>query len=1147
MNKQWELLKEPGWSPEQLTAALDDLRGKDLSSFHILWCWDRIQEAKTLDGLNEAQHVALAKAGLATAKRLAEVAQDPAAAGFHRQKLLGRVIHAARDACRAVREPSALKLAQHAEVRASLMEILSLALTHAEGANDHQLNLELKIPDLTLEICEFVCQELDGSICNQAENLRLRLAGSRGAKLDELRNTERYRSYLAVQSQLRAAQTTDAELAAGLDFVASFMEAETWFIALAQQTLTGVLGSLIKRFGKPDAIDRYTQLASAVGRFTSIVAANVDKIPDGDGKLHLLHRALLLSWFTLRARGLQGRRAHRFISSSAFQTAQKFASPSAVPKILKLAGEIAAIRLHEVPPSKRRSIAEQGCDWFQWAHPGGFDAESFEPHVWHAWLECLQATHRYVEAEKAIVTWLPIAVGKNSSPARKLLLHRAELKLARIEALCTDSTVEDIEELKSILTAAARRHDPAAEPDSACLTRHADAIVHYRLGQLYFALEKWPEAERQLGFALQLQPPSADSSRRVARALALTLLAKARIQQNDWRQAESAYADAQRSYWSTLSLAGQLCCLRELGWHEAWIDLATQDPPKGALIQVHTPLEDEILTTLQSETSLRGQLLKRCSSWLPRRFLPVLLCRALHIEHPLSAELWTVLSCQSYLPLNGQLLLQHLISTQYELQIQPFQMQAALEMVVRPLEAHADADIDLAEIIHTALRSTLQAALRSFALTAIKHLQEENLPALNQLLRGDRWQNEKPSAYRGLDRFSLSDRLRRWLAQLEADLPPGWSGRFEDGERWIRGSSWLELRGELERAFAANGAALSNFFVVPGEKGGMITFRLNERLLLATVRLNEGAVNGREREEIEDKLNQWKRSVPNTRSPRFALNVAGTMIELRLIIGGSAPVEPPPLVREIQRQIERLLAGEQSSPLAFDTRMWLDQTDNYRTERGVSLLYWLHDYATMRIRLWLVEEHATDVLRHPRLVLHHLKDAAEIEFQPGVYVALMYRFLHQPMVPSRPLNFTRLVREIVARRRTKNGNSQYQVDVEPGCLVSVDDHVAEVIVNALLANSENNAIGGITVTVASDLNHVRLSITNPCDVGGGSPRNTGAGIGHSAARWVARVHQGRFEAQFLDGGRSYRAELSFPVAFLQESKSTVIDVDALSA
>jgi hypothetical protein len=867
--------------------------------------------------------------------------------------------------------------------------------------------------------------------------------------------------------------------------------------------------------------------------------------------LPLLHRATVLAWTTRRLRAESGRRDLARIASVAFDAATRAAAaPDASAPTLKAAGEIAAIRLRTVTGPERLAAAEAGSEWFRRGCPGGFgDLSPGELSLQRACLQCLETAHRRADVEKALRAWL-LQPSCTPATARQYLLTLAEWKQKQVEALGRDAAVSETNGLKSLLRKAAAQLAPTADPLVAPLARAEDAAIHLRLARLHAVLGEWPEVERQVGFFLQAQPALADSwPRRRARAEAQTWLARALVAREGGpdadadtdakakARAEAASRAALDEYWTPEALTERLRILRANGATDAWAETLVAEPSRGGVGEDFPPLLAHVAEALQQTPELRAALLARAGEWFHRYFLAGVLRRALTPEHPFVAELRPALhDYPRSVSLATRLLAQQLVSWRYLNGSGAGDPAADFGAALARFAPAGGSERELAAHLQAALEVAAQATLGDFATRALAALAARDAEALRHILRNGAWQPPTPAGYKHLDSFDLAVRLRRWWWDLKTELHernPRWTlADVEGAACWIRGAAWLDLRPELHRLLWPGGAALDPLFG-PADAGGTLTCRVQEREFALQFKLN-APVPPERRPQLVEAFAAWMRSVPAARCPEAGWDANFSEWKLTLKIAGSASREATPLLREAERQLDRLLGGGQidSAALLAPAAAWLRETP--RPEQGAQaqrLLRWAHDYATMRVRLWLVEERTPELWLHPRLVLRRFLAASGIEGDTSAYPVLLQRFLRFQSGPAGSLDLTAMVRETIVQRRAQAGLLRYRLELEPGCVVRVPAEVARWVLHTLGASAEKQARAvasnaEIAVKLWTDNQQVRLEFSHPCAKKGDRAMDNGGSA--EALAWVVQLHRGEFAASSTQ--RNAQATLTLPLA-----------------
>ncbi len=1155
--KPWSFLEQPGWTVDALEVAVRKFLAAQPPPAAVIGGGDRLRAAKLLPEVGERQQVALAAAALTLAGYRQELAGRPATPAVAPVRILAWVVQAAGDAWQAVRVPEVYRLWAKDALRLRLAPLLRVAFERAETVADPELRAETRTCALLRELGEAAEQHLP-ELAEPAARLRARLTPWLEAAQANQRQEKLFRQFdVLVDAATQGKVGEIAARAARLDQLAAFIAAQPWILAEREEKLTRAMGGLHTLFESPEPARDLAPLAEAAGRLAATVAdrAAADGAPARP--LSLLHGAAILAEATRRLRAENGRRDLARVASVAFDAAtHAAAAPDASGPVLKAAGEIAAIRLRTVTGPERLVVAEAGSDWFRRACPGGFgDLTPGELALQRACRQCLETAHRRSDVEKALRAWL-LQPGCAPTTARQYLLALAEWKQDQIEALGRDAAVSETNGLKSLLRKAAAQLAPAADPLVAPLARAEDAAIHLRLVRLHAMLGEWPEVERQAGFYLQAQPALPGNwPRRRARAEAQTALARALVAQQERgaeaaadtnadtdtkakTKAEAASRAALEEYWTPAALTERLRFLRANGATDAWAEALAAEPPRGGGGENFPPLLAHVAEALQQNPELRVALLARAGEWFHRNFLAGVLRRALTPEHPFVAELRPALhDYPRSLSLATRLLAQQLVSWRYLNGGGAGDPAADFGAVLARFAPAGGSDRDLAAHLQAALETAAQATLGDFAARALAALAARDVEALRRILRSGAWQPPTPAGYKHLDSFDLTVRLRRWWWDLKAELHernPHWVlADVEGAPCWIRGAAWLDLRPELHRLLWPGTAALDGLFGA-AETGGTLTCRVQEREFALELKLNAPLAPER-RAQVTEALADWMRSVPEARHPEAVWDANFSGWKLTLKIAGSASRDATPLLREAERQLDRLLAGGpiDGAALLAPAAAWLHETP--RPEQGAQaqrLLRWAHDYATMRVRLWLVEERTPELWLHPRLVLRRFLAAREIEGDISAYPVLLQRFLRFRPGPVGPLDFTAAVREAVGQRRAQAGLLRYRLELEPGCLVRVPAEVAGWVLHALGASAEKQARAvasnaEIAVKLWTEKQVVRLELSHPCAKKSDKAVAESAGSAEALA-WVVQLHRGEFVATSTQ--RNAQATLTLPLA-----------------
>jgi len=1160
--KPWSFLEQPGWTVDALEAAVREFLAGQPAPAAVVVGSDRLRAAKLLPDVGDRQQVALAIAALTLADYRLEMAGRPATPGVAPVRILAWVVQAAGDAWQAVRVPEVYRLWAKDALRPRLVPLLRAAFERAETVTDPELRAEARTCALLRELGEGAEQHLP-ELAEPAARLRARLTPWLEAAQTAQRQGKLFRQFDALVEQ--AAQGNAGEVAAQvarIDQLIVFIAAQPWILAERAEKLTQAMDGWRARFESPEPARGLAPLAEAAGRLAATVADRAATDGAQARPLPLLHRAATLAWATRRLRAEPGRRDLARVASVAFDAAMRAAAaPDASGPTLKAAGEIAAIRLRTVAGPERLAAAEAGSEWFRRACPGGFgDLTPGELPLQRACLQCLETSHRRTDVEKALRAWL-LQPGCAPATARQYLLTLAAWKQEQVEALGRDAAVSETNGLKSLLRKAAAQLAPAADPLVAPLARAEDAVIHLRLMRLHAMLGEWREVERQAGFFLQAQPALPDSwPRRRARAEAQTWLARALVARERGPDADAdadadadthtdtdtdtkAKADAASraaldEYWTPEALTERLRILRANGATDAWAEALLAEPPRGGAGEDFPPLLAHVADALQQSPELRAAVLARAGEWFHRHFLAGVLRRTLTPEHPFVAELRPALyEYPRSVSLATRLLAQQLVSWRYQSGSGAGDPTADFGAALARFAPTGGSDRELAAHLQAALEVAAQATLADFATRALAALAARDAEGLRRILRSGAWQPATPAGYKHLDNFDLAVRLRRWWWDLKTELHernPRWIlADVEGASCWIRGAAWLDLRPELHGLLWPGAAALGALFD-PAEAGGTLACRVQEREFELRLKLNTPLPPDR-RPQVAEALAAWMRSVPGARCAEAGWDPNFSGWRLTLKIAGSASREATPLLREAERQLDRFLGGGQIDPAALlaAAAAWLRETP--RPEQGAQaqrLLRWAHDYATMRARLWLVEERTPELSLHPRLVLRRFLAAREIEGDVSAYPVLLQRFLRHRPGPVGLLDFTAAVRESIGQRRAQAGLLRYRLELEPGCLVRVPAEVAGWVLQTLGASAEKQARAvasnaEIAVKLWTENEHVRLEMSHPCTKKGDKAVADGGGSAEALA-WVVQLHGGELAASATQ--RNAQATLTLPFA-----------------
>ena len=1154
--KPWSFLEQPGWTVDALETAVREFLTGQPPPAAVVGGGERLRAAKLLPEVGDRQQVGLAAAMLTLAGYRQELAVRPAAPGVAPVKILGWVVQAAGDAWQAVRVPEVYRLWAKDALRPRLVPLLRAAFERAEAVADPALRAEVRTCALLQELGEAAEQHLP-ELAEAAARLRARLTPWLEAAQVAQRQGKIFRQFDALVEQV--AQGNAGEVAAQvarIDQLAAFMAAQPWMLAERAEKVTQVMSGLCARFDAPEPARGLAPLAETAGHLAATVAdrAAADGAPACP--LSVLHGATILAWATRRLRAESGRRDLARIARVAFDAATRAATaPDAVGPTLKAAGEIAAIRLRTTAGPERLAAAEAGGEWFRRACAGGWgDLTPGELPLQRACLQCLETTHRRADVEKALRAWL-LQPGCAPATARQYLLMLAEGKQAQVEALGRDAAVSETNGLKSLLRKAAAQLAPAADPLVAPLVRAEDAAIHLRLARLQAMLGEWAEVERQAGFYLQAQPVLPGSwPRRRGRAEAQTWLARALVARKRGPDADpdtdgdgdadaNAKADAAsraalEEYWTPEALTERLRILRGNGATDAWAEALAAEPPRVGAGEDFPPLPAHVAEALQQSPELRAALLARAGEWFHRHFLAGVLRRALTPEHPFVAELRPALyDYPRSVSLATRLLAQQLVSWRYLNGSGAGDPAADFGVTLARFAPAGGSDRELVAHLQAALEVAAQATLGDFATRSLAALAARDAETLRRILRSGLWQPPTPAGYKHLDSFDLAVRLRRWWWDLKTELHernPGWILADVAGAPcWIRGAAWLDLRPELHRLLWPGTAALDGLFGA-ADTGGTLTCRVQEREFALELKLNTPLAPER-RAPVAEALAAWMRSVPAARCPEGGWDTNFSEWKLTLKIAGSASREATPLLREAERQLDRLLGGGtiDGEALLAPATAWLRETP--RPEQGAQaqrLLRWAHDYATMRMRLWLVEERTPELWLHPRLVLRRFLTAGEIEGDVSAYPVLLQRFLHFRSGPVGPLDLAAVVRETIGQRRTQAGQLKYRLELEPGCVVRVPAEVAGWVLNALgvFAEKQARAVASnaeIAVKLWVENQLVRLELSHPCAKKGDKAAAENGGSAEALA-WVVQLHRGELAATSTQ--RNAQTTLTLPLA-----------------
>ena len=1158
--KPWSFLEQPGWTVDALETAVREFLAGLPPPAAVVNGGERLRAAKLLPEVGDRQQMALAAAMLTLASYRQELAVHPVIPGVAPIRILAWVVQAAGDAWQAVWVPEVYRLWAKDALRPRLAPLLCAAFERAEAVADPELRAEARTCALLRELGEAAELHLP-ELAEAAARLRARLTPWLEAAQAAQRRGKLFRQFDALVDQAAQGGTDEiAAQAARIDQLAEFVAAQPWILAERAEKLTQAMGGLGARCDVPEPARGLAPLAEAAGHLAAMVADRA--VADGApaDPLSLLHRATILAWATRRLRAEPGRRDLARIASMAFDAAMRTAAaPDTSLPALKAAGEIAAIRLRTAAGPERLVAAGAGTEWFRRACPGGWgDLTPGELPLQRACLQCLETAHRRADVEKALRAWL-LQPGCAPATARHYLLTLAEWKQTQVEALGRDAAVSETNGVKSLLRKAAAQLAPAADPLVAPLARTEDAAIHLRLARLHAMLGEWVEVERQAGFYLQAQSALPGSwPRRRARAEAQTWLARALgalerraeadgeadtdtngVDEADAKtRAEAASRAALEEYWTPENLTERLRILRANGATEAWAEAVAAEPPRGGVGEDFPPLQTHVAEALQQSPELRAALLARAGEWFHRHFLAGVLRRALTPEHPLVAELRPALDdYPRSVSLATRLLAQQLVSWHYLNGGGAGDPAADFGPRLARFAPAGGSERELAAHLQAALEVAAQVTLGDFAARALGALAARDAGALQRILRSGLWQPATPAGYKHLDNFDLAVRLRRWWWDLKTEWHernPRWTlADVEGAPCWIRGAAWLDLRPELHRLLWPGVAALGTLFD-PTESGGTLACRLQEREFALQLKLHTPLPPDR-RPSVAEALTAWMRSVPEARCPVAGWDANFSEWKLTLKIAGSASREATPLLREAERQLDHWLAGGSidSAALLAPAAAWLRETP--RPEQGAQaqrLLRWAHDYATMRVRLWLVEERTPELWLHPRLVLRRFVMAREIEGDISAYPVLLQRFLRFRPGPAGPLDFTAAVREAIGQRRTQAGQLKYRLELEPGGAVRMPAEVAGWVLQTLSGGAEKQARAvasnaEITVKLWTENQLVRLEWSHPGAKKGDKAAAENSGNTETLA-WVVQLYGGELTASSTQ--RHAQATLTLPLA-----------------
>ncbi|MBI5381572.1 MAG: hypothetical protein HZA31_06705 [Opitutae bacterium] len=1130
----WSFLEETPWTEATLTAAVSELLAATPTADTLLAHWRRLHDTKLAPDIGDRRQAALAAAGIALAAALQEQALRPASPATPPARALTHAALAARNAWQSVETPDVYCLWLKPDLQPRWTALYATLLARVADAPDAALQADARLRALLTETSDFVTGHIP-ELAAHADALRARLAPLHAAAEQARRREQRARHGDTLLEQLRTAPASDAgAFAQRLGALAAFVAADPWILAERTAPLVALLADLPTRLTAPGTPRLAPPLAEAAGKLAAAVANAAGTSPD----LRLLHGALSLASAVQRQREESSRAELVRLARQAFFAARAatVAGAGATAPLFKAAGEIAALHLRTVQGGLRLASARAGDTWFRAAFPGGYGEvpPTVRP-TQLAWWECLEITRQRGEIEKALRAWL-LPPGCPPELARRFTLRLAELKLADIEVTGRDTIPSEINGVKSLLRKAAAPRTPVIDPLVAPLPDPAEAPIHLRLAQLHLALAEWADAERQLGYFLAAQPARPpDGARRRVRAQASAWLGRALAAQEKWPQAEQAYRDSLTEQWTAAAQLGYWQVLQGSGALEVWADTLTDDPPRGAAVSDDPQAEAYVLAVLRDHAELRAAVLARIERWSQRSFFATLLRRGLTPDHPLTAELRPALhALRRHISPDTRLLAQQLASWRY-LENAPAgepggDFATALERWA-PLQPSAR---ELAEHVQTALEAAVQVTLRDHVGRLIAALRDRDAAALRRELAGERWQTQFPAGYKHLDSFDLVDRLRRWTADWQTAAKArasAWTISDIAGDSfWIRGAAWLALRAELHGLFAPDTGALAPLFA-PGPAGGVIAGRVQERELVFTVQ-PAAPFAPEPRAALDAAVAQWLATVPEGRMPTAGWNAAGTAWQLTLKVAGSASRESTPLADAAMRQLERLLLGGRTAAgtLTASAADWLAATPRRETAAALQrLLRWAHDFATLRTRLWLVEETAANPARHPRFALQRYRDAAALDADAEAYARGLQRFLHYRFGRMPVLDLTTLVRTVATRRRTQAGGLVYRLELEPDCRVRWPADVAEYTLQTLCASAEKTARAVATnaeliVRLRPEGQKIALEISNPCQKKS-DPATAGA---LRPETWADLVRLDRGECTVVATQRHQQCTLKFP-------------------
>jgi tetratricopeptide (TPR) repeat protein len=1181
---RWAYLGTVAWGSDELIYDIGRFLSEKPSARTVINCLTKVEEAKIAPFLSDMQHVALANAGLMIAKHLQASASEI--------KSVGKIIHAAKDACKAVRTPEELQLWLIPELRPILRDIIERAFVSCEHIEDSVFSSNIATPSILTFICDFTVERIP-ELNARALSLKHRMQPFVSAYENGIRDDPKLRSLMEKLNSLKKFNELSMQHINDISEITGIIYDNPDVGQVLGVEIVALCVKVGRSLKSASMVDRNAEMIPSILNFSKalIKVAKLDGL-DPNIKFQLIHAATLLPWKCLRKGRKTAREILKDTSKDAFEIFCGLRNDSLTHLHWKMGGEIASIYLHRARPNRRSHVAQTGCNWFERACPNGYSdlvvrsdknqTRWVDFHFFaHAWLECLEAAYRYKDAENAAKYWLRLDFNIESETVRsRLLRHLAEIKLKRISALGKDSEKESITEFKNLLSDIALS-EGERDPDI-YLTKCG--ILHYMLAVLYFALQNWNGVIKQAGRALHAQPSDpGNSNRQIARAKILNLEGSALAKLGRTQQALCAFSEANKTWWSAENVCGLLGLLYEQGDESAFVSEILDPPP--AMAKLNAP--PRLLEVLQRAIAPSGNsniafdLIEHKSEWLydnnqklsrvarPCQTPPLAgwLRRCLHPELPFLENLWS-LFLEEVNPENmnseARMLATYLAALKYQTGNDKNALSYVLALVIDGILASPanDRAWNLAIYVSTFCEYTFELVLHEYAKMAEAALMpnEEysigNWDEFDKIIRGEKWVNAKPKGYFGQDRFSSADRLRRFFTVwLDAELLSAasgdgvWTQTVEDTHsQWLRGGAWLHLQVFLRKLVdPESGAARRLYGRSPS--GGLLRWIIREKTLTLRVELKEPVSDTGDRLPINADIEAWCETLPRFWSPGYLWSKDGSIWDIELKPGA---IEKPGhyfCEKSVEKLFDGIFEGRQTDMIDMKSEVeeWLcQQQDGYYKNSILAVTEYLLDYVTYRTRLWLVEEYVgkksgsnESKVLHPREVTHNIKSRADMTINAQACAELIKLMLRYSPGAMRPINLSEIIRDrIIERRANPDKDLTYILDLEPGCTIKMHIKVAEAILAEMCANAERAAksaamqhrsVQTIIITLHLESGYCVLTMKNP--IPKTESLSGAAGMGAMIVTQLAQWHGGEFLGVATPDNKNWQAKVRLPAAF----------------